>query len=81
VSCFFVAAIWTFYRFASRPTLMRLLLVGLATGLLLATKHSGILIGPMFVSLIAWEVLTAPGAQRPTQSLQIVSVAASQSVD
>ena len=64
VSCFFVAAIWTFYRFATRPTLIRLLLVGLATGLLLATKHSGILIGPMFVSLIAWEVLTAPGDQR-----------------
>ena len=60
VSCFFVAAIWTLYRFATRPTLIRLLLVGVATGLLLATKHSGILIGPMFVSLIAWEVLTAP---------------------
>ena len=64
VSCFFVAAIWAFYRFATRPTLVRLLLAGVATGLLLATKHSGILIGPMFVSLIAWEVLTAPREER-----------------
>jgi 4-amino-4-deoxy-L-arabinose transferase-like glycosyltransferase len=68
VSCFFVAAIWTFYRFATRPTLIRLLLVGLATGLLLATKHSGILIGPMFISLIAWEVLTAPSTHCSTTS-------------
>jgi len=71
VSCFFVAAIWTFYRFATRPTVIRLLLVGLATGLLLATKHSGILIGPMFVSLIAWEVLTAPGAERKRTALRL----------
>jgi 4-amino-4-deoxy-L-arabinose transferase-like glycosyltransferase len=71
VSCFFVAAIWTFYRFTSRPTLVRLLLVGLATGLLLATKHSGILIGPMFISLIAWEVLKAPGGERKRIALRL----------
>jgi hypothetical protein len=71
VSCFFVAAIWTFYRFATRPTLIRLLLAGLATGLLLATKHSGILIGPMLVSLIAWEVLTAPAAERKRTALRL----------
>jgi len=71
VSCFFVAAIWTFYRFAARPTLIRLLLVSLATGLLLSTKHSGILIGPMFVSLIAWEVLKAPRAERKRVALRL----------
>jgi 4-amino-4-deoxy-L-arabinose transferase-like glycosyltransferase len=71
VSCFFVAAIWTFYRFAARPTLIRLLLVSLATGLLLATKHSGILIGPMFVSLIAWEVLKAPSTERKRIALRL----------
>jgi 4-amino-4-deoxy-L-arabinose transferase-like glycosyltransferase len=71
VSCFFVAAVWTFYRFATRPTLIRLLLVGLATGLLLATKHSGILIGPMFVALIASEVLKAPGAERKRVALRL----------
>ena len=49
----------------------RLLIAGVATGLLLATKHSGILIGPMFVSLIAWEVLTAPGAERKRTALRL----------
>jgi 4-amino-4-deoxy-L-arabinose transferase-like glycosyltransferase len=71
VSCFFVAAIWTFYRFATRPTPMRLIFAGVATGLLLATKHSGILIGPMFLFLIAWEVLTAPGAERKRTALRL----------
>lgn len=71
VSCFFVAAILTFYRFATRPTLIRLLLAGAATGLLLATKHSGILIGPMFISLIAWEVLTAPASERKRTALRL----------
>jgi 4-amino-4-deoxy-L-arabinose transferase-like glycosyltransferase len=71
VSCFFVAAIFAFYRFATRPTLVRLLIAGVATGLLLATKHSGILIGPMFLSLVAWEVLTAPGAQRKRTALRL----------
>jgi hypothetical protein len=71
VSCFFVGAIWTFYRFATRPTLVRLLVAGVATGLLLATKHSGILIGPMFVCLIAWEVVTAPGAARKRTALRL----------
>jgi 4-amino-4-deoxy-L-arabinose transferase-like glycosyltransferase len=71
VSCFFVAAIWTFYRFVTRPTLVRLLLAGVATGLLLATKHSGILIGPMFVALIAWEVFTAPATERKRTALRL----------
>jgi dolichyl-phosphate-mannose-protein mannosyltransferase len=71
VSCFFVAAIWTFYRFATRPTIVRLLIAGVATGLLLATKHSGILIGPMFVCLIAWEVLTTSGAERKRTALRL----------
>lgn len=73
VSCFFVAAVWTFYRYASRPTLTRLLLVGLATGLLLATKHSGILIGPMFLCLIAWEVFAAPRGERQARALRLSS--------
>lgn len=64
VSCFFVASIWTFYRYAVKPTLPRLLVAGAAVGLLLATKHSGILIGPMLLLLMAWEVFSSPSADR-----------------
>ncbi|MEI9967817.1 MAG: phospholipid carrier-dependent glycosyltransferase [Terracidiphilus sp.] len=72
VSCFFVAAIWTFYRFATRPTIIRLLIACVATGLLLATKHSGILIGPMFICLIAWEVFTALVVERKRTALRLI---------
>jgi Dolichyl-phosphate-mannose-protein mannosyltransferase len=59
VSLFFLATIFAFYRWATRPTLGRLLLVGLAAGLLAATKHSGILIAPMLLPVIVYEVLRA----------------------
>lgn len=72
VSCFFVAAIWAFYRYAISPTLIRLLFAGVATGLLLATKHSGILIGPMFVLLIAWEVFASPSTERKRTALRLI---------
>ncbi len=71
ISCFFVAAVWTFYRYTTRPTPLRLVVAGVATGLLLATKHSGILIGPMFVVLMAWEVFTAPRAERKRTALRL----------
>ena len=71
VSCFFVAAIWTFYRYVIRPAPIRLLLAGVATGLLLASKHSGILICPMFFFLISWEVFVAPSAERKRTALRL----------
>ena len=70
VSCFFVAAIWTFYRYVTRPVLTNLLLAGVATGLLLATKHSGILIGPMLLLLMAWEIFAAPRPERGRLALR-----------
>jgi tetratricopeptide (TPR) repeat protein len=60
VSLFFLASIYAFYRYVKRPTLLRLLLAGLAAGLLLATKHSGILLAPMLLLLIAGEIVFAP---------------------
>ena len=64
VTLFFLAAIYAFYRYVKQPSLARLLIAGVAAGLLLATKHSGILIGPMLVLLIGWEILAAPGGSR-----------------
>ena len=64
VSMFFLASIYTFYRYVKKPTLVRLLVAGLVAGLLLATKHSGILLAPMLLMLMAWEVVTAPKETR-----------------
>jgi hypothetical protein len=59
ITLFFLASIYTFYRYVKVPTLPRLGIAGVAAGLLLATKHSGILLAPMLVLLIVWEIVFA----------------------
>ncbi|MDI1241956.1 MAG: glycosyltransferase family 39 protein, partial [bacterium] len=45
------AAVYAFYRYRKDPTWIRFLVVGLATGATLASKHSGILILPIMTLL------------------------------
>ena len=71
VSLFFLASIFGFYRYVKQPSWQRLALVGLASGLLLATKHSGILLAPMLLLLIGWEVATAPKGTRLRLALRL----------
>ena len=71
VSFFFLASIYAFYRYVKHPSLVRLLLAGLAAGLLLATKHSGILLAPMLLLLIGWEIATAPRGTRKRLALRL----------
>jgi Dolichyl-phosphate-mannose-protein mannosyltransferase len=73
VTLFFLASLWTFYRFARKPTLVRLLVAGLTAGLLAATKHSGILLVPMLVPVMVWEVATATWGERARQALRMMS--------
>ena len=56
-SCFMFASVYAFYRYAKAPSLWRLLVVGLATGLALASKHTGILVFPVLLLLAICEVL------------------------
>ena len=71
VSLFFLAGIFCFYRYVKQPSLARLALAGLAAGLLLATKHSGILLAPMLLLLIGWELFTAPKGSRARLALRL----------
>src|SRR6266481_830736 len=57
VSCFMFATIYAFYRYVKAPSAQRLAVVGLATGLTLAAKHTGILVIPMLALLAICEVL------------------------
>lgn len=57
ISCFMFATIYAFYRYAKAPSLWRLLLVGIAAGLALAVKHSGIFVFPMLFLLAVCEVV------------------------
>jgi 4-amino-4-deoxy-L-arabinose transferase-like glycosyltransferase len=56
VTCFFLATIYCFYRYARQPSVIRLLLTALSAGLTLASKHSGILVTPMLVALALTEI-------------------------
>ena len=64
VTLFFLAAIYSFYRYVTDPTLLRLFIAGIVVGLLLATKHSGILAAPVLLALIAWEIAVTPKGNR-----------------
>lgn len=71
VSLFFLASLYAFYRYVKQPSLARLGLAGLVAGLLLATKHSGILLAPMLVLLILWEIGFAPKGTRGRVALRL----------
>ena len=54
-SCFLLASIYAFYRYTKAPSAWRLAAIGIAAGLALASKHSTVLLFPMFVALAAVE--------------------------
>ena len=60
LTCFMFAAIFAFYHYVRFPSTKRLIVVGLATGLTLASKHTGILLIPMLVMLSAAELFRKP---------------------
>jgi hypothetical protein len=55
-AAFAVLALWTFHRFVHGPTLARLVVCGVALGLVQLAKMSALLLYPLFVllALIAW---------------------------
>ncbi|HEY1803908.1 MAG TPA: glycosyltransferase family 39 protein [Terracidiphilus sp.] len=59
-TCCIFAAIYAFYRYAKRPTLLRLGVCCLAAGLAFAAKHSAILVFPMIFLLALFELFVAP---------------------
>ncbi len=63
-SCCFLGAVYALYRFCKHPSWQRLLVVGVAGGIALAAKHSTVFLLPMFVVLIAAEILLRYRARR-----------------
>ena len=62
-SCFLLATVYAFYRYVKRPSTRGVMLVGLAAGLALATKHSAILTFPILLVLAAAELWRRRSAQ------------------
>jgi Dolichyl-phosphate-mannose-protein mannosyltransferase len=57
ISCFIFASIYALYRYVKAPSVGRLIVLGLATGLALAAKHSAVLLLPFGVALMITEIL------------------------
>src|SRR5258708_9950492 len=75
LSCFMFGTIYAFYRYVKSPSAWRLAVVGLAAGLALAAKHTGILVIPMLALLAICEVLRGRlakqhGPERPVGTIR-----------
>jgi hypothetical protein len=71
VSMFFLASVYAFYRYVKQPSIGGLVVAGVVAGLLLATKHSGILLAPMLLLLIGWEIVFASKETRGKTALRL----------
>jgi dolichyl-phosphate-mannose-protein mannosyltransferase len=60
-TCCIFGAVYAFYRYVKRPTLVRLGICCTATGLALAAKHSAILVFPMLAMLCVFELVFVRG--------------------
>jgi dolichyl-phosphate-mannose--protein O-mannosyl transferase len=60
VSCFIFASIYAFYRYAKAPSVGRVVVLGMATGLAFASKHTGVLMVPMLIVLAICEIIRHP---------------------
>jgi hypothetical protein len=75
LTCFLFAAVYAFYRFVKRPTFWRLLVVGLAAGLALSAKHTGILVFPILLLLAVCEWLLSRKAEPTDMERHRLSIA------
>lgn len=57
LACFMFAAVYAFYRFVKAPSILRLVIAGVAVGLVLAVKHTGFLILPILLALAVCEAV------------------------
>ena len=57
LACFMFLSIYMFYRFVKFPSAERLVMAGVAVGLALAVKHTGILVLPMLFLLAVCEIV------------------------
>jgi hypothetical protein len=57
LACFMFLSVYLFYRFVKSPSAVRLILAGLAVGLVLAVKHTGLLVLPILFLVTVCEII------------------------
>jgi 4-amino-4-deoxy-L-arabinose transferase-like glycosyltransferase len=58
LACFMFLSVYMFYRFVRSPSALRLIIAGASVGLVLAVKHTGLLILPILFLLTICEILS-----------------------
>ena len=77
LTCFLFGSVYAFYRYVKGPSAWRLAATGLAVGLGLGAKHTGVLAFPILALLAAFEAgWSAKRAARLAMSLVVVGVIA-----
>src|SRR6185295_15096525 len=71
LACFMFLSIYLFYRFVKSPSALRLIAAGVAVGLVLAVKHTGLLILPILFLLGLVEIFFAPN-RKESQALRVL---------
>jgi hypothetical protein len=69
------AAVYALYRFRVRPSIGRLAVVGLATGVALAVKHSATLLLPIVIVLMIAELMRPRPDEKRTRVLRLYGAA------
>ena len=57
LACFMFLSVFTFYRFLKSPSALRLIVAGASVGLVLAVKHTGLLVLPILFLLTLCEII------------------------
>src|SRR4030095_145141 len=57
LACFMFLSVYLFYRFVKSPSALRLIVTGVSVGLVLAVKHTGLLVLPILFLLAVCEVV------------------------
>ncbi len=57
LACFMFLSVYLFYRFLKAPSALRLILAGIAVGLVLAVKHTGLLVVPILFLLAVCDIV------------------------
>lgn len=57
LACFMFLSVYVFYRFVKSPSAVRLIVAGISVGLVLAVKHTGLLVFPILFFLTLCEII------------------------
>jgi len=74
LACFMFLSVYMFYRFVKSPSALRLIATGAAVGLVLAVKHTGLLVLPILFLLALCEIVFKKRALKLFGSLALIAL-------